>query len=243
MTLRPFLVLAGSLLLSLASFTSPIQAQDWRQEVQIITTVGYDDPLQVFADSVSALFARHPDLLVRREAKAPFPIPASRLREELFENGVDINSATHTLVRYTFTLGRGSEVIETVTDIYFIYRGNDTYADVPILHLDTAEPIVGNFIRSRGIPSLVNMETGDTFREMLSFPYLKERQETAMVEIGRRPLRGYTVTHSQQVLEKFLNDHILGSGTYVLAVSEPKPPKLSSANASTVEAMAPSKND
>ena len=222
MTLRVFSSLTGTLVFVLALSIAPVQAQNWSQEIQVITTVRNGEPLQVFTDSLSAMFFRHPEVLVRREVTDAIPMPAAQLRDQLYADGVDINSATHALIRYQFELRGDSEIVETIKGIYFIYRGSESQADLPILYLNPAEPFINNVIRTRGIPSLMNMEVVDTFREMFAFPYLNERQETAMIEISGRSLRGYTVTPEQRILEEFLTDHLnMGGGSYVLSLPEP----------------------
>ncbi len=222
MTFRFLSLLTGALLLLLPLPIDTVQAQDWRQEVQLATPVEYDEPLQALTDSLSALFSRHPEVLVRREAQDSTLIPASQLREQLYEDGVGISSATHAFIRYRFELGRSSEVVETITDIYFIYRGSDSQMDIPVLYVDTRESAMNALLRARGIPSLMNMEAVTTFRDLLSFPNLKNHQETAVVEFAGRSLRGYTTTPEHLVFEEFLRERIgRGGGSYVLALPEP----------------------
>jgi hypothetical protein len=222
MTIRLLSSITGALLLLLSLSIDTVQAQDWRQEVQLVAPVEYDGPLQVLTDSLSALFARNPGVLVRREAQDSTLIPARQLRKQLHEDGVDISSATHAFIRYKFELGRSYKIVETITDIYFIYRRSSSQTDIPILYLTTKEPAISELIRKRGIPSRMNLEATTPFRDLLAFPNLKNHQETAVVEFARRPLRGYTTTPEQLAFEEFLRERISqGGGSYVLALPEP----------------------
>lgn len=234
MTNRTFFSFVGSVLLIFGFATAPVQAQEWRQEVQLIALIGYQDPLHVFTDSLSNALARNPQVQVRRKPTDTVPMSFGELREELYADGVDLNSATHVFIRYQFNLQLGSAVIETIKDLYFIYRGNETRADLPLLHVSAREPVVNDLILHSGIPSLANMEVVNTFREMLAFPHLNNREETAMVEIAGRPLRADDSPH-QRTLEEFLTEHMnIGGGSYVLSMPQPMMADKSPAADSTV---------
>jgi hypothetical protein len=216
MTPRPLSALAGSLLLLWSLSVAPVQAQEWAQEVQIITTVGYNEPLHVFVDSLNDVLSRHPETPVRRTPDADVTVPFRDLRDELLDDGLDLNSASHAFIRYRFELVSGSEIVETIEDIYLIYRGREDRSDLPILHVSTQEPEVNALIRNRGIASPVNLKAVKTFRKMLAFPHLNVRQETAMVEIAGRAVRE-DPTDQEKVLTEFLmNRMTVGGGSYVL---------------------------
>jgi hypothetical protein len=221
MILRVFAAALGGLLLSFGFSTAPAQAQEWAQEVQIITTVGYGEPLHVFVDSLSNSLNRHPDTQVKRTAQDEAPVAFADLRDELLDDGIDLNSATHAFIRYRFELTTGAEIVETIEAMTFIFRGREDRSDLPILHLDTRDPVVNNLIRHRGVPSPVNLKAVRTFRDMLAFPYLNTRQETAMVEIAGRAVREDN-PRQQKILTDFLTDQMtLGRGSYVLGMPRP----------------------
>lgn len=234
MTHRTFFSLVGSALLLLGLTIAPAQAQEWRQEIQLIALIGYQDPLHVFTDSLSNALARTPHVQVRREPTDTTPMSFADLREELYADGVDLNSATHVFIRYQFNLRLGSAVVETIKDLYFIYRGNEARADLPLLHVSAQEPVVNDLILHSGIPSLANMEVVNTFREMLAFPHLNNRDETAVVEIARRPLREID-SPQKRALEEFLTEHMnIGGGSYVLSMPQPMMADTSPAADTTV---------
>jgi hypothetical protein len=213
---RLFPALLGGLLLSFGLLAPSVHAQEWAQEVQIITTVGYGEDLHVFVDSLSDALGRNPDVQVKREPQDEATVSFAELREELLRDGVDLNSATHAFIRYRFELETGSEIVETIEELYFIFRGREDRSDLPILYVDTQEPVVNNLIRRSGVPSPVNLKAIRTFRDMLAFPYLNARQETAMVEISGRAVREDN-PQEQKLLTDFLTDQMtLGRGSYVL---------------------------
>jgi hypothetical protein len=217
MTYRVFATLTSSLLLLLGLSTSPAPAQNWGQEIQIVSAVGYGEPLQVFVDSLSAVLQRNPSIQVRRTAQDEATMSFATLREELFDDGVDLKSASHVFIRYQFNLERSSQVTETIEDLYFIYRGNEARADLPLLHVSAREPVVNDLLRNSGIPSPVNMRSTTAFRSMLAFPRLY-RQETAVVEIGGQPVRDET-NQAEMVVTHFLTEQMnLGGGSYVLSL-------------------------
>lgn len=208
----------GSLLLLCSYFTTAVQAQEWAQEVQIITTVGYGEPLHIVVDSLSSVLSRNPQVQVQRTPTDDTPIAYSDLQDELLNEGLDLNSASHAFISYRFELVNGSEIVETINEMYFIYRGREDRSDLPILYVNTNMPVVNDLIRNKGVPRLTNMKSMRSFREMLAFPYLTQRQETAMVEIAGRPIREDT-PHQEQLLTDFLTDRMtLGAGSYVLSM-------------------------
>jgi len=214
MTFRMLPALFGGLLLLLVP--TSVHAQEWAQEIQIVTTVGYEEPLHVFVDSLSNALTQNPDTRVKHTPQDDAGVSFTELRAELLNNGLALNSATHAFIRYRFELTAGSEIVETIETMYFIFRGREDRSDIPILYVDTREPVVGTLIRKSGIPSPVNLKSVTTFREMLAFPQLHSRQETAMVEIAGRAVRDDN-TEEERILTSFLTDQMIsGSGSYVL---------------------------
>lgn len=217
MTRLRFLALAGGLVLLCASLVAPVHAQQWRQEIQIITPIQFDDPIHVFLDSVDAVLARTPDLRIRRQADST-TMSYRALRESLYADGVDLRSATHAFIRYRFDLTeQGTGVVETIEDLYFIFRVDESRVDIPILYLDTRDPGVSTLLTDHGIPSMVNMMAMTPFRQLMAYPYLDERQEIAIVEFGRRTTRD-TLAAPQAMVLSLIDEH-MRMGTYVLTTA------------------------
>lgn len=207
---------AGGLILLLSVAPSSIQAQDWQQEIQIITPIQYGEPMYVFLDSLASALDRNPTMRVHRSNDDSTSMTYRALREDLYEEGVDLRSASHAFIRYRFDLNpQGSGVIETIEEIYFILRLDESRADLPILHVDTQNSNVSTLLVDRGIPSMVNMKSYTPFRQMLAYPVMNQRQETAVVELGRRALRDQEIAPQHEMLLGILNDH-MSAGTYVL---------------------------
>jgi hypothetical protein len=204
------------LLLALLVLGSPVHAQEWQQEVQIITTVRPGDPTTVLLDSLDAVFERTPDVRLRRSAQDLAGSYDEHL-DALLTDGVDLKSASHAFIRYRFSLdNQTSKIVESIEDIYFVSRFDENYSDLPILYVSAQDPIVSDIIVNQGVPNIVNLKSITTFRELLAFPLLQKRQETAMVELAGRALRGEYMSQREALL-KFLDDHMnLGSGAYVL---------------------------
>lgn len=217
--LSSYVSLACVLLASLM-LVAPVHAQEWQQEIQIITTVRPGEPTYVLLDSLDAVFERTPDVRLRHSADDVNALPYDDHLDNLLAEGVVLNSATHAFIRYRFSLNsHSSQLTESIQDIYFISRFDENYADLPILFVDAEDPLVSDIILKNGIPNIVNMKSITTFRELLAFPLLRKRQETAMVEFAGRTLRDDYVPQRESLL-KFLDDHMnLGLGTYVLTTS------------------------
>jgi hypothetical protein len=210
-------VLTGGLALLLGLVASPALAQQWRQEVEIITPVQFNDPTHILLDSLAAVLARSPTLQVRRRADSS-AMSYRDLRESLYADGVDLRSATHAFIRYRFDLTeQGSGIVETIEDIYFVFRLDESREDLPILYLDTRDPAVSDLLVDRGIPSPVNMLSVTPFRRLLAYPSLTEQHETAVVAFGGRTVRA--VDDAQQSLLLGLVEEHMSVGTYVLTTA------------------------
>ena len=217
MNVRAASVLACSLFVFL-SWIPSVYAQEWRQTVQVITTIRYDEPLGVFADSLSTFLARHPTTLVRRTAQDPASVPFTDLREQLYEDGVEVRSVTHALVRYRFAFDRQSQLVETIEDVNFIYREDESQADLALLYVDFDDPTIDDFMRTQGIRSPVNMASVTSFRRLLSFPFLRKNHEMVITEIGGKARRSEAFTSQQQVVVQFLSGYSeVGPRSYILA--------------------------
>lgn len=216
MTLHTPVALITGLLLLLTTAALPTHAQEWAQEIEIITTVRYEEPLHIFVDSLQNTLTQNPEVQVKRSRKDPTPVSFATLRDELHEDGIALTSATHAFIRYRFEMAATSGIVETIEEMYFIYRGREDRVDLPILYLNTREPVVSDLIQNKGVPSPVNLKAVTTFRKMLAFPHLNTSQETAMVEIAGRPVREDR-PEQEQILTEFLMDRVtLGTKSYVL---------------------------
>jgi hypothetical protein len=204
--------------LLLGVIAGPALGQQWRQEVQIITPIQFNDPTHVLLDSLAAVLDRTPDLQVRRTADSS-AMSYAALRESLYADGVDLRSATHAFIRYRFDLTeQGSGIIETIKDVTFIFRLDESREDLPILYLDTQDPAVSDLLLNRGIPSPVNMLSVTPFRQLLAYPFINERNETAVVEFGGRTIREGDNAAHQSMLLGLIEEH-MSVGTYVLTTS------------------------
>lgn len=207
-------LLTGSLVLLL---TLPLstQAQDWRQEVQIVTTIPSGTPLHVFLDSMGTVLEENPELRVQRSPNDTSSMKAKDLRAALYEEGLDLTSATHAFIRYRFDLpGTGSGVVETIQDIHFIFRLDESRSDLSLLYLNTRDPMMSRLLVEKGIPSPVNMMSVTPFRKLLAFPVVTDRYETAVVEFGGQTVREGPGPQQASLLS-LINEH-LSVGTYVL---------------------------
>lgn len=196
---------AGSLLLVLLFVPLSTHAQVWRQEMQVLTTVEYGEPIHAFLDSLSARLATNPSFQTRRSADDKNTMAYSDLLTALYDEGIDLQSASHVFLRYRFTLGnQGDGLTETLEDLYFIFRFDDATADIPIIHLDTRDPLVHALLVHRGVSSPMNMEAVRSFRELMAFPLVQGSDQTVIVEIGRQPLRE-EIGPKHRVLIDYLN--------------------------------------
>ena len=218
MTIYRLPFVAGALLLSLSLAVAPANAQEWRQEIEIITPIKFGEPTYVFLDTLAAVLDRNPEMRVRRSVDDSSPQPYAELREKLYEEGVDVRSASHAFIDYRFELNpQGSGIVETIKGIYFIFRLDENYSDLPILYVDTRDPEISTLLTENGIPSMVNMNSVSPFRQMMAFPAVSSRQETAIVELGRRALRD-DLAPEHVTLLSHIYEH-MSMGTYVLATS------------------------
>jgi len=205
---------AASLALLFALSAAPATAQDWRQEIQVITPVAFDDPTHMLLDSLDARLSRFPEISVRRAPEAP-ALSYPDLREALYADGIDLRSASHALLHYRFDLAEhGAGVVETLKSLTFILRLDESRVDVPVVHLDTRSPLVSALLTGSGIPSPVNMKSITPFRTLMAYPYLSAHQETHLVEFGGRTIREALPVRQAAVLD-LLDEHMT-MGTYRL---------------------------
>lgn len=210
-------LLAGSLVLLCALAPESTYAQQWQQKIQLITPIQFNDPTHVLLDSLAAVLARTPALRVRRTADSS-AMSYRALQESLYADGLTLQSATHAFIRYRFDLTeQGSGVIETIEDVTFIFRLDESREDLPILYLDTQAPAVSDLLLDRGIPSPVNMLSVTPFRTLLAYPSLTERDETTVVEFGGRTLREGDAAHNILLL-RLIEEH-MDVGAYVLTTA------------------------
>lgn len=213
---RSIAALALSFILLLPLTASPAAAQEWGQEAQLITQIQYGGPIHIFLDSLSAVLDNHPEASFRRSAEDKTTMRYADLQEQLYEDGIDLLSATHAFVRYRFDIRGRTRLVETVKDIYFIFRVDESESDIPILHISSSHPLISELLNDSGIASRVNMKSITPFRELLSFPNLSLHEDAALVEIGGRPIRG-EFDREQGDFMDFLMEHTMANGgAYIL---------------------------
>jgi hypothetical protein len=224
MTSRVLAALTGGLLLLLSVVPGSARAQDWAQTIQILTPVEYDAPVYVFLDSLSAALRRAPETPVRRAAQDATPISFRELQTSLYDDGVDLTSASHVFIRYRFELerGSGSGLIESIEDMYFIFRGNESRSDLPILHVTSTEPVVSDVLTKRGIADAMNIRSVTSFREVMAFLALAEDQDIYVVEMGQRAIRDEYGQERARDLMTHLKDMYFGTGAYALTTDYEK---------------------
>jgi hypothetical protein len=179
--------------------------------------VSFGDPTHVLLDSLAAVLSDAPDLTIRRAPDAPIT-SYSELREALYADGVELQSASHAFLQYRFDLAeQGTGVVETLESITFILRVDESRADLPILHISTRTPVVSALLRQRGLSSPMNMKSITPFRTLMAYPYLTAHQETALVEFGGRTMRE-TLPPRQASILTLLEEHMI-TGTYGLSTT------------------------
>lgn len=210
-------LIAGAMLVLLSATAIPVHAQEWKQEIQVITPIKQGEPLSILLDSLVSTLEQNPDSHVRRASEDTTSIPYRTLEKALIAEGVDLRSASHALIRYRFDLaGHGMPMVETIEDLYFIFRFDESYADLPLLYLTTEDAAVHDVLSTSGIPSEVNMKSIQAFRRMVSFPILRRSHEIAVVEVGGKSLRNGLSGRQTQIVN-FLDDYVSGdAGVYNL---------------------------
>lgn len=206
-------LVTGSLLFVFSLSYMPAHAQEWEQEMQVLTTVEYGSPMYVFLDSLAVRLDKNPTFPIRRSVDDAALMPYSTLLPTLHEEGVDLRSASHVFLRYRFAHApQGSGIIETLDDLYFIFRLDESTSDLPIVHIDTKSEVVSTLLLDRGVSSVMNIKSVQSFRKLMSFPLLYNQQETAIVEVGHTSLREDLQPHHQQLID-YLNAE---RGVYML---------------------------
>lgn len=218
MTARLSTALVGGLLLFFSLAPGSVHAQDWGQTIQIFTPVEYDGALHVFLDSLHASLSRTPDAEVRRTAQDDAPTSFQDLQSLLYDEGLDLRSASHVFIRYRFEIkgGGGSGLVESVEDMYFIYRGDEARTDVPILHVSSSEAAVNDVLVNRGIADGMNMKSISSFRELVAFLSLANHPDTYLVEMSGRAIRDDHGRQRANDLMVHLDKMYFGIGAYTL---------------------------
>lgn len=217
---RSFVLLSLFFVLTLPLLSAPAAAQEWAQEVEVMTRIEVDGPVYTFLDTLSAALDQRPEVRLRRSEQDETAIPYADLREQLYEDGIDLLSATHAFVRYRFDIRERTRLVETVKDIYFILRVDEAESDIPIVYLRTRDPMISELLTHSGVASPVNMKAITPFRELLSFPILSRRSASAIVAFGGRPLRGDFEREHSMFME-FLREYTMGNGgSYVLHTAD-----------------------
>lgn len=194
-----FVRYAGGVLLLFALVTGPTQAQEWRQESQLMTVVEEDGALDLLLDSLSAAFEEAPETLVRRSPQDTAAVSYRTLSSRLLDKGLGLISTSHLFIQYRFertTTG----LVETVEELHFIYREESDEEDISLLYVSTDNPTVREVLLQSGVLSEVNMQTVTPFRRFLAFPRLVRKEETTLVRMAGQPVREHHERHRQQLL-------------------------------------------
>lgn len=175
-----------------------------------MTVVKEGQELEVFLDSLITVLEQNPETRVRRSPEDTSSVPYQALSDALLEKGLALTSATHAFIQYRF-VREDTRVVETIEDLYFIYRENPEEEDLSILYVSMDHPVVRDVLVNSGIPSEVNMEAFTPFRRYLSFPRLAQQGTTTVVQMAGRPIRS-NHERRQETLITYLDEFIATRG-------------------------------
>ena len=169
------------ILIMLPQFAVAQQQDDtqWRQTVQVLTTVEDDGATGAFLDSLVAVVERENMEVMRsedNEARTSF----AQLEDEILSEGVDFSSANRVFISYKFEAGRrGFRTV--IEDMYFIYRpesGADM--DISIMYVDLTQPELMNLLYNSGMQLRTNEVALVPFHEQLQFHNLNDSELVAL---------------------------------------------------------------
>lgn len=178
----------GSALLLFALITGPIEAQDWRQESEVMVVVEENEALDVFLDSLTAALEENPATRVHRSPQDVSDVTYRELSDRLLDDGLALVSTTHVFIKYQFDL-QNAQIVEAIEELHFIYRESTEEEDLSILHVSTDIPVVREVLLDSGVPSEVNMQTVTPFRHFLAFPRVVEKEATTVVQVAGQAIR------------------------------------------------------
>ena len=193
---------AVALLLLLSTAAQPAQAQQWAQEIEIVTSVESEQPTRVFLDSLVTAVQERDTLRVRREAGGE-EMTLKALQNTLIEDGIGLFSANRAFIEYRFEI-RDNRFVEIIQNVHFIFRPPSSgETDVPLLYADASHPVVQQVMTNQGVPNPENLEAISLFRDELSFASLSIDQGADIVAVAGSPIRGEFDQRRKAVLQRF----------------------------------------
>lgn len=180
-----------ALLFGLTSAPPEAQAQQYEQNVRVVTEVK-EGPTRAFLDSLTTRMRQRDTMKVQRSPEAGDSMTVAALRDTLLDEGVGLTSANRLFIEYQWVT-QDNELIETIQSFHFVFRpAGERSRDVPIMYVDAGHPLVRTLLRTSGIPFETNLQSVQYFIDVLSFPSLALEQNATVVRIGGRTLRdGY----------------------------------------------------
>lgn len=205
------------LLLSAGLLPSLAHAQLWSQKAEIIVPNRPDGIVRAFVDSLGVTLDRNPEAVVR-QIPGSERLPYRDLSQRLLAEGVDVRSASHLFVRYTFAHGQVGveERIESVTLIYRPLVLDEP--DLPLVHLSASNPHLQQLLARSGMRHVENLGAITPFRNGLAYPQLSQTDEARMVRYAGQPLRSGFDTRMEHLLAR-LTEFVYNDGEpFVLRV-------------------------
>jgi len=193
--------IAGLLLVAAVSVT-PVRAQQWAQNVKIVTTVESEQPTRVFLDSLVNQIRMQDSVRVRREPGGE-RMTLADIQNTLIDEGVGLFSANRLFIEYAFEI-QDNEFIEVIQSLHFVFRPQATGEnDIPVLYVTGNREFTKNVLKTQGIPNPQNLEDIALFKDELSFAGLSLDQGADMVSVAGTPVRGEFDQRRKQVLQRF----------------------------------------
>jgi hypothetical protein len=193
--------IAGLLLVAAVSVT-PVRAQQWAQNVKIVTTVESEQPTRVFLDSLVNQIRMRDSVRVRREPGGE-RMTLADIQNTLIDEGVGLFSANRLFIEYAFEI-QDNEFIEVIQSLHFVFRPQAAGEnDIPVLYVTGNREYTKNVLKTQGIPNPQNLEDIALFKDELSFAGLSLDQGADMVSVAGTPVRGEFDQRRKQVLQRF----------------------------------------
>jgi hypothetical protein len=193
--------IAGLLLVAAVSVT-PVRAQQWAQNVKIVTTVESEQPTRVFLDSLVNQIRMRDSVRVRREPGGE-RMTLADIQNTLIDEGVGLFSANRLFIEYAFEI-QDNEFIEVIQSLHFVFRPQAAGEnDIPVLYVTGNREYTKNVLKTPGIPNPQNLEDIALFKDELSFAGLSLDQGADMVSVAGTPVRGEFDQRRKQVLQRF----------------------------------------
>lgn len=183
-------------------FATPVRAQQWAQNVEIVTTVKSEQPTRVFLDSLVNEIRMRDSVRVRREPGGE-RMSLDDIQSTLIEEGIGLFSANRLFIEYAFEI-RDNEFIEVIQSLQFIFRPEGTgQEDLSVLYVTGNRDVTREVLKTQGIPNPQNLEDVALFKDELSFASLSLDQGADMVSVAGTPVRGEFDRRRKRVLQRF----------------------------------------